>query len=71
MIFSLNYFHVQEKIWTTSSEAYLQSFANNLPNIFTNSLSISQSYCARKSGGTIFKTTQLPIRGGEVWSQER
>jgi hypothetical protein len=28
-------------------------------------LYISQSYCARKSGGTIFKTTQLPIRGGK------
>ena len=34
-------------------------------------LSISQSYCAKMSRGTIFKTTQLPIRGGEVWPQER
>jgi len=33
-------------------------------------LSIYQSYRARKSGGIIFKTTQLPIRGGEVWSHE-
>ena len=35
MIFSLNYFHVQEKS-RLLVQNHLQSFANNLPNIFTN-----------------------------------
>ena len=70
VIFCLDYIHVQEK-----SRLLVQNHICNLLQIICQIyllmvLSIYQSYRARKSGGIIFKTTQLPIRGGEVWSHE-
>jgi len=43
-------------------------FANNLPNTFTHGV-ISLSLCQNEWRYHL-KTTQLPVRGGEVWSQE-
>ena len=70
VIFCLDYIHVQEK-----SRLLVQNHICNLLQIICQIyllmvLSIYQSYRARKSGGIIFKTTQLPIRGWEVWSHE-
>jgi hypothetical protein len=42
---------------------------NNFLNAFTHGVICLPVSLPRKSGGTNFKTTQLPIRGGEVWSQ--
>jgi hypothetical protein len=65
LIFSLIYIMCEKNLDCWFGIIYLQSFANDLPNAFTDGVICLSSYCAWKSGGTIFKTTQLPIRRGE------
>ena len=69
LIFSPRVIHVQEgSELLVQNLIYLQLFANNLPNVFTHGV-ISLSLCQNEWRYHL-KTTQLPVRGGEVWSQE-
>jgi len=64
-------FPCTRKIWTTILEAYLQSFANNLPNIFTNGVIYFSVLLWQKEWRYHFsKPLNSQIRGGEVWSRE-
>ena len=52
------------KIWTTCSESYLQSFANNLPNMFTNGVIYFSVLLCQKEWRYNFQNHSTPNKRG-------
>ena len=57
-------FPCTRKFWTTSSEPYLQSFANNLPNIFTNGVIYLSVLSCQKEWRYHFQNHSTPNKRG-------
>ena len=59
------------KIWTTCSESYLQSFANNLPNMFTNGVIYFSVLLCQKEWRYHFQNHSTSNKRGEKYGHKK